>query len=42
MGWYDFFSRFYDSNLERLYIDQRAAAADALRLAPGQLVLDAN
>ena len=40
MGWYDFFSRFYDKNLQHLYVEQRVAAADALRLAPGQLALD--
>jgi ubiquinone/menaquinone biosynthesis C-methylase UbiE len=40
MGWYDFFSRFYDSSLEKLYVDARKAAADALELAPGMTVLD--
>lgn len=40
MGWYDFFSRFYDSSLEKLYVDARTAAADALELAPGMTVLD--
>jgi hypothetical protein len=33
--WYDFFSRFYDSSLERLYAEQRALAVDALGLRPG-------
>jgi len=40
MGWYDLFSRFYDSSLEPLYGSQRAAAAEALRLEPGSVVLD--
>jgi ubiquinone/menaquinone biosynthesis C-methylase UbiE len=40
MAWYDFFSNFYDKSLERLYVDQRAAAADALELRPGSVVLD--
>ncbi len=40
MGWYDFFSRFYDSSLEKLYVDARSAAAEALELAPGMTVLD--
>lgn len=38
--WYDFFSRWYDASLEPLYAEQRAIAATALELAPGQLVLD--
>ncbi len=41
MGYYDFFSRFYDRSLEDLYRDHRTAAAEALRLAPGMTVLDA-
>lgn len=40
MGWYDLFSSFYDSSLERLYVTSRASAAAALDLAPGQAVLD--
>lgn len=40
MGWYDVFANFYDNSLEALYAEQRIAAADALDLAPGQLVLD--
>ncbi len=40
MGWYDFFSGFYDRSLEALYADARVAAATALRLAPGHRVLD--
>lgn len=40
MGWYDLFSRFYDKSLEPLYRDARAAATEALQLAPGHVVLD--
>ena len=40
MGWYDFFSGFYDRSLEALYADARVAAAQALRLQPGHRVLD--
>lgn len=40
MSWYDFFSRFYDRSLEPLYREQRRLAAEALALAPGQVVLD--
>lgn len=40
MGWYDFFSRFYDSSLEPLYATQRVAAAEALRLGGSSVVLD--
>ena len=40
MGWYDFFSRFYDSSLEPLYLDTREAAVEALELQPGLSVLD--
>jgi len=40
MGWYDFFSHFYDGSLEPLYADARREAAAALRLEPGQRVLD--
>lgn len=40
MGWYDFFSGFYDRSLEKLYRDARAAAVEALALAPGLRVLD--
>lgn len=40
MGWYDFFSRFYDKSLEPLYRDARVQAAAALQLAPGLTVLD--
>ncbi|MFO0744889.1 MAG: class I SAM-dependent methyltransferase [Myxococcota bacterium] len=40
MGWYDYFSGFYDRSLEKLYRDARAAACEALALAPGLRVLD--
>lgn len=40
MGWYDFFSRFYDSSVEKLYVDTRVSAVEALNLQPGQTVLD--
>ncbi|HYO51938.1 class I SAM-dependent methyltransferase [Archangium sp.] len=40
MSWYDTFSGFYDRMLERIYLEQRRAAAEALRLEPGQVVLD--
>lgn len=40
MGWYDLFSKFYDGSLERLYAEQRIAAAEALAVRPGSIVLD--
>lgn len=40
MRWYDIFSLFYDSSLEKLYLPQRQAAAEALDLAPGLSLLD--
>ena len=40
MGWYDFFARFYDSSVEKLYVGAREAACEALELRPGQTVLD--
>lgn len=43
MGWYDFFSGFYDRSLEKLYRDARASAVEALRsgpVGPGARVLD--
>jgi ubiquinone/menaquinone biosynthesis C-methylase UbiE len=40
MGWYDVFSRFYDSSLEHLYREARVHAAEALELGPGLSVLD--
>ena len=39
MGWYNFFSGFYDRSLEKLYRDARASAVEAL--APTGRVLDA-
>lgn len=41
MAWYDVFSRFYDTAIESHYREQRAAAAEALDLRPGSVVLDA-
>jgi len=38
--WYDVFSLFYDRALEDLYLPFRQAAVDALRLKPGDTVLD--
>ncbi len=40
MGYYDFFSLYYDRALEEMYLPQREAAAEALKLAPGMTVLD--
>lgn len=40
MRWYDLFSRFYDGSLEKLYVEQRREAANALQLVPGMSVLD--
>ena len=40
MGWYDIFSSFYDSSLEKLYVEQRRLAAEALDLKAGHVVLD--
>ncbi len=40
MRWYDLFSLFYDRSLEKLYVPQRAAAAEALDLKPGMSLLD--
>ncbi len=40
MGWYDLFASFYDSSLEALYVDARAAATKALQLEQGMRVLD--
>ncbi len=40
MGYYDFFSLYYDRALEELYLPQREAAAEALKLEPGMTVLD--
>jgi len=38
--WYDVFSTFYDSSLERLYHKPRKEAIAALNTEPGSLVLD--
>lgn len=40
MAWYDWFSSFYDSSLEKLYRDARASALTALDVRPGMRVLD--
>lgn len=40
MGWYDWFSSFYDRSLEPLYRDARRAATLALQARPGQTILD--
>jgi len=40
LAWYDFFSRFYDSSLERLYAPHRAAAAEAIDAKPLRAVVD--
>lgn len=40
MKWYDFFSNFYDSALEKLYFSSRQRAAVLLELREGDLVLD--
>jgi ubiquinone/menaquinone biosynthesis C-methylase UbiE len=40
MAWYDWFATFYDRSLEALYREQRAAAAEALAVRPGDVVLD--
>lgn len=40
MPWYDVFSRIYDGSLEPLYREQRVAAADALDVRPGSVILD--
>ena len=41
VAWYDWFARFYDASLERLYADARDSAADALELGSARTVLDA-
>jgi demethylmenaquinone methyltransferase/2-methoxy-6-polyprenyl-1,4-benzoquinol methylase len=38
---YDTFSRFYDASVERLYVEARAAAVEALDLSGATCVLDA-
>lgn len=40
MGWYDVFARFYDASVERLYVDAREQAAEALDVSEGLRVLD--
>lgn len=40
MRWYDLFAHTYDAQLEALYRPYRPAALDALRLTPGDTVLD--
>jgi ubiquinone/menaquinone biosynthesis C-methylase UbiE len=40
MAWYDIFSSFYDNSLEKLFIDARAAAADALKVEANATILD--
>jgi len=40
MKWYDIFSNFYDSSLEKLYFDSRKRAIELLDLRSGQVILD--
>jgi ubiquinone/menaquinone biosynthesis C-methylase UbiE len=40
MAWYDLFSSIYDQSLERQYADARVVATRALRVRPGDVVLD--
>ncbi|MES2767436.1 MAG: class I SAM-dependent methyltransferase [Bacteroidota bacterium] len=40
MKWYDIFSNFYDSSLEKLYFDSRKRAVELLDIQDGQTVLD--
>lgn len=40
MGWYDWFSGFYDASLEKVYAEARASAADALALGGAKRILD--
>jgi len=40
MKWYDIFSNFYDSSLEKLYFESRKRAVELLDLKDGQTVLD--
>lgn len=40
MRWYDFFSKIYDSSLEKLYFDSRERAVELLDLKPGQTLID--
>lgn len=40
MKWYNFFSNFYDSSLEKLYFESRQRAVELLDLEAGQTLLD--
>lgn len=40
MGWYDTFSIFYDAAVGQIYAPYRGAAAQALQLSAGDVVLD--
>lgn len=40
MGWYDYFSKFYDAAIEAHYVEHRRLAAAALDLRPGNTVID--
>ena len=40
MKWYDIFSNFYDSSLEKIYFDSRKRAIELLDLKSGQVILD--
>ena len=40
MKWYDIFSNFYDSSLEKLYFESRERAIDLLDLKDGLFVID--
>ena len=40
MKWYDIFSNFYDSSLEKLYFDSRKRAIELLDLKSGQNIID--
>lgn len=40
MKWYDLFSNFYDSSLEKLYFESRIRAVELLDLKPNHTVID--
>lgn len=40
MKWYDVFSNFYDTSLEKLYFESRKRAVELLDLHDGQILLD--
>ncbi|MCP4439104.1 MAG: methyltransferase domain-containing protein [Aureispira sp.] len=40
MKWYNLFSSFYDSSLEKLYFESRQRAVELLDLKPNQTILD--